>query len=246
MIPVIRSLKLSEIPYIRFAMSTRHGGVSPEPYGMNVSYKVGDSEGNVTANRQRLFEEVGIQQKDLALPKQCHSARALEVESGGQYESCDGLVSATPGIWLGISIADCVPVMLADRKRRAVAALHAGWRGTAQGIVGEGVRLMSQAFHTEPEDIVAFIGPSAGGCCYEVGEDVAAKFSPHVFKGRNGSYLLDLKKENKLQLQHAGIPEERIEISAYCTICTPNLFHSYRRDKERSGRMMALVGILSS
>jgi YfiH family protein len=212
---------------------------------MNISYTVGDSDKNVSKNRERFFKNVGILQGQLALPKQCHSARVVCVETGGQYESCDGLVSNTPGVWLGISVADCTPIVLADPKRKAAAVLHAGWRGTMQGIVGKGVELMIDSVDTNPADLIAFIGPSSGVCCYEIGEDVASKFSSGVLERRNGSIFLDLKKENRLQLNAVGVVNDNIEISPYCTICTPGLFHSFRRDRDKSGRMMAAVGLLS-
>ncbi|HEX9829762.1 MAG TPA: peptidoglycan editing factor PgeF [Bacteroidota bacterium] len=241
---VVSSQKLSAITAIRFAMSTRVGGVSPEPYGMNMSFSVGDAKEHVTENRRRFFDGVGILPEQIALPKQCHSATVVPVDAGGEYKSCDGLVSATPGIWLGISVADCVPIILADPRTKAVAALHAGWRGTRQRIVEKGMSLMSDAFGSKPEHIVAYIGPSAGVCCYQVGVEVAEHFSSPVLTHKNGSVYLDLKLENKRQLQAAGVPIEQIETSPHCTICAPDRFHSYRREKERSGRMMAVVGIL--
>ncbi|HEY4612289.1 MAG TPA: peptidoglycan editing factor PgeF [Bacteroidota bacterium] len=245
MTELVGSELLSTLPFVRFAMSTRLGGVSPEPLGMNLSYHVGDAPERVAANREKFFHAVGMDPLQLALPRQCHSAKVVCANTGGDYQACDGLTTATAGVWLAVSIADCVPVILADAQRKAVAALHAGWRGTVQQIVRQGIVLMSEAFGTKSEGLIAYIGPSAGACCYEVGSDVAEQFPPTAFAKRNGSLFLNLKLENKRQLQEAGVPENNIETSPYCTICKSDLFHSYRRDKERSGRMMAVVGIRS-
>lgn len=241
----ITSATMDRFPEVRFAMSTRQGGVSPEPLGMNLSFKVADEPGNVRRNRELFFGGLGITEARQAFPRQCHSAVVRCIRTAGEFESCDGLVTATSDLWLTISIADCVPVMLFDTKTRAVAALHAGWRGTVEGIVRSGIEIMKSEFRSLPSDLAAFIGPSASVCCYEVGKEVAAKFPSKVVTTVNGSLRLDLKEENRNQLLHEGVPSENIEVSSSCTICSPGLFHSFRREKERSGRMMAVIGIVA-
>jgi YfiH family protein len=155
------------------------------------------------------------------------------------------LVTATAHLWLAVSVADCVPIVLVDPQRRVVAALHAGWRGTVQRIVERGITLMVESFNTRPADLRVYLGPSASVCCYEVGEEVFSKFTDEVLVRRNGAVYVDLKKENKQQLMDCGVLEEHIEVSPWCTICTPRLFHSYRRDGNRSGRMMAAIALIS-
>ncbi|HXG38674.1 MAG TPA: peptidoglycan editing factor PgeF [Bacteroidota bacterium] len=242
---VYTSTLLTSIPCVRFGMSTRRGGTDGQEFFMNMSYHVGDRAERVDANRRAFFEALGIQDERLAYPKQCHSARILAVNQGGTYESCDGLVTAEKHLWLAVSVADCVPLILVDTRQHIVAALHAGWRGTVGRIAERGVDLMRTRFGTRPSDLKAYIGPSAGVCCYTVGEEVFSQFSEGVLVQRNGSVHLDLKKENKRQLLGRGVPEEHIEVSPHCTICTPDLFHSYRRDRERSGRMMAAIALIS-
>lgn len=212
---------------------------------MNLSYTVGDHPERVAANRRMFFGMLGVQENRLAQPLQSHSATILKVETGGRYPSCDGLMTSQPDLWLAVSIADCVPVVLVDPQKEIVAALHAGWRGTLQRIVEKGVQQMVRDFGTEPADIIAYIGPSAGVCCYEVGPEVADQFTEGVTVRNNGSIHLNLKKENENQLLQRGVLQQHIEVSRHCTICTPSLFHSYRRDKERSGRMLAVVGLAS-
>jgi hypothetical protein len=212
---------------------------------MNLSFKVNDEPANVRSNREKFFGGLGISANNQAFPRQCHSASVLNIQTAGEYEACDGLVTAVPDLWLTISVADCVPIMMFDPRNKVVAALHAGWRGTVGQIVRNGIQLMKSELSTKPSDLVVYVGPSAGPCCYEVGQEVAAKFSHDVLRNVNRSVYLDLRKENKSQLVEAGVPEENIELSSSCTICSPELFHSYRRDKERSGRMMAVIGLTS-
>ncbi len=228
---------------IRCAVSTRHGGVSPHPFGMNLSFNVGDQENFVRQNRVRFFGSLGIAQHRLAVPRQCHSALVRKAEAPGNFEATDGLITDAKDVWLVVSVADCTPVFLFDAKKKAVGAVHAGWRGSASGIVAGAVKQMIAAFESSPSDLHAFIGPSAGPCCYEVGEEVASQFHPDVVHARKGTVFLDLKKENARQLTANGVPERQIETSPHCTICGGQLFHSYRRDRERSGRMMGVIGL---
>ena len=225
------------------AMSTRHGGVSPEPLGMNLSFRVGDEQSRVEENRKRFFGRLGIDPERIATARQCHSASVAYAKDPGVYEAVDGLITDQPNVWLAISIADCVPVLVVDQRRRVIGAFHAGWRGTAAGMVAHGIEAMKKEFDARPEDMYGFIGPSARSCCYEVGAEVAEVFQNGVIERRDGKTWLDLKKANLRQLIDQGIPEHQIEASPSCTICTGDLYHSYRRERERSGRMMAVIGI---
>ena len=241
---LITSEKLSSFSSVRFAMSTRVGGISPEPLGMNLSYRVGDDPGNVVENRKRFFGALGFMESGSAIPHQCHSSNIHIVSEPGEYDACDGLVTQTKGLPLIVTVADCLPVVLYDSAKSVLGVIHAGWRGTAQGIVAEAVDLMVKQCGASTSGMVAYLGPSAGVCCYEVGRDVAEVFSLDQVEQRNDRLFLDLKKANCDQLLSTGLSEENIEISAYCTICTPQLFHSHRRDRNKSGRMMAAVSLV--
>ena len=146
-------------------------------------------------------------------------------------------------MFLSVSIADCAPVFLFDAMKKIVACVHAGWRGTEQRILQKTIRTMLQEFGSKPGDVSAFIGPSAGQCCYEVGEDVAQRFDAEFVSRRNGKFYLDIKKANEEQLRNAGVPGTNIEVHENCTICRTELYHSYRRDGDKSGRMMAIIGL---
>jgi YfiH family protein len=143
----------------------------------------------------------------------------------------------TPGSYLTIRTADCIPILLVDERLRAVAAVHAGWRGTAQGIAGVAVRALGERFQSRPQDLLAAIGPGICGKCYEVGPEVASQF------GLAGRVKLDLTEVNRRQLMDAGLDSSRIFANAPCTFCCPGEFHSWRRDHVKTGRMVAAVAI---
>ncbi|MCX6143139.1 MAG: peptidoglycan editing factor PgeF [Ignavibacteriales bacterium] len=225
-------------------MSTRVGGVSPEPLGMNLSYRVGDDPANVAENRKRFFEALGFMESGSAIPHQCHSSNIQIVSQPGEYDACDGLVTQTNDLPLIVSIADCLPVTIYDVAKAVLGLVHAGWRGTAQGIVAETVDLMVKQCGSSAGEMITYLGPSAGVCCYEVGREVAELFSLDQVEQRDDRLYLNLKKANCDQLLGAGVREENIEISPFCTICTPQLFHSHRRDRNKSGRMMATVSLV--
>jgi YfiH family protein len=210
---------------------------------MNTSFSVGDLAENVAENRRRFLDALGVPSDRLAIPQQRHTAVIRNVKAGGTYEQCDALITIVPNVFLSVSIADCAPVFLFDAVKKIVACVHAGWRGTEEGILHKTIRMMHEEFGSKPGDVSAFIGPSAGKCCYEVREDVAQKFEVEFVSRLDGKLYLDIKKANVEQLRNAGVPGSSIEVHEYCTICSTRLYHSYRRDREKSGRMMAIIGL---
>lgn len=180
-----------------------------------------------------------------ATARQIHSNRVIIADRAGDLGEGDALIANTPGLTLVIRTADCLPILIADPRNKAIAAVHAGWRGTVQQIVLETVRTMSEHFDTRPEDLMIAIGPGIGECCYEVGPEVAAQFS-RFFPERN-----DLGQQAKIGLAEAAIRQLRrnggsmgqIDASGLCTRCLEAEFHSYRRDGEAAGRMFSAIGI---
>jgi len=167
--------------------------------------------------------------------KQTHSDITWEArDATGCLGEGDALMTNRAGLLLTIRTADCIPVLIVDPVHRAVAAVHAGWRGTVAGIAGKTVRRMVQAYGSSPVDMVAVIGPGINVCCFEVGLEVAVQF------GSNASHV-DLIEANRKNLAEAGVWS--VAQGAPCTVCKPGLFHSYRRDKTQ-GRMVSAVGIL--
>ena len=225
------------------ALSTRLGGAGGSSFGMNTSYQVGDDREAVTANRARFTGCKGVAPDELAIPGQVHSANVQAVSAPGAYPGCDGLVTDIPRVFLSVSFADCVPVLIFDPVRPAVAAVHAGWRGAAARIASAAVHLLELAYGSRPDDLLVYLGPAAGKCCYAVGPEVAANFPGTRIRNDGSSIYLDLKGAIVEQLSSCGISPAHIELDPSCTICTPHRFHSYRRDGAKSGRMMGFIGL---
>lgn len=241
---LIRSRLFAMYPRLVFGLSTRKGGVSPEPFGLNTSFKVGDDPSRVAANRERFLKKLRVPENRLAIPSQVHGSAVLLVSAPGRFEACDGLLTRTRELFLAVSVADCLPIFLFDPATESVGVVHAGWRGTNLGILANALERVAEG-SSKPEHLIAFIGPGAGACCYEVGEEVARDFDPlYVDRPEGKRPHLDLKAANRAVLIGAGVPEQNIELSTYCTICNPDLLHSYRRDGKQSGRMMGVIGIM--
>jgi purine-nucleoside/S-methyl-5'-thioadenosine phosphorylase / adenosine deaminase len=238
---VIRPKVFGEAGSVVAAVSTREGGGA---LGMNLSYNVGDRPENVSANRIRFFGSLSIAPAELAIPQQVHSATVKRVSAPGSNPECDALISNARRLFLCVTVADCVPILLYAPDPPAVGIVHAGWRGTLARITTAAVASMMREFSSRPSQLLAYLGPSAGVCCYTVGEEVASQFDSRFLQRHTLGVSLDLKAANVAQLEELGIPLENIEVSPYCTISEPRLFHSYRRDGKSSGRMMGVIGLL--
>jgi YfiH family protein len=183
--------------------------------------------------------------RNLATLHQIHSSIVVDVEGrSGCLGEGDALVSNTPGVLVAVKTADCIPILIVDARARAVAAVHAGWRGTAKNIMAQTIAEMEKKFYSRAEDVHVAIGPGIGPCCYEVGPEVAAQFRQY-----DSSLLtvapathLDLAESNRRQIEACGVALDRIYVAGICTMCNAE-FHSYRRDKEQAGRMFSVVGI---
>lgn len=185
-----------------------------------------------------------LAQAPVAKVRQTHSAVAWRVDSQlGFLGDGDALYSASSGTWLAVRTADCVPVMLAHLGHRVAAMVHAGWRGTVQGIAGETLAAMIRDFGGQTQEVVAAIGPSIGKCCFEVGPEVVEQFRPWFPALGSGQELIDLRAVLRRQLQEAGVREDHISMSEDCTRCSAEDFHSYRRDRDRAGRMVSALRV---
>ena len=176
-----------------------------------------------------------VSQENMASLKQIHSAVVLAADKTGCIGEGDALVTGLAGLPVSIRTADCYPILLADERNRAVAAVHAGWRGTAAKIVIRTMEQMRARFGTQAADLRVAIGPGIGGCCYEVGVEVARQF------GLEQAGRIDLAAINHQQLVDMGVPRDQIDILGGCTKCDADLFHSFRRDGERAGRMVSWI-----
>jgi len=180
----------------------------------------------------------------LHLLKQVHGTVVRNAPWEGRPEG-DAAIADEAGVILGIETADCLPLLLADPVRRRVAAAHAGWRGTAAGVARAAVAALVER-GSRPTDLVAALGPGIGPCCYEVGPELVSQFGPGgeaFFRpGPRGRPHLDVRAANRAQLRAAGLPEAQVHDVGDCTHCRADLYHSYRREGPRAGRMISYVG----
>jgi purine-nucleoside/S-methyl-5'-thioadenosine phosphorylase / adenosine deaminase len=230
---------LSDLPH---GFTTRAGGVSAPPFdALNLGDLVGDDPAAVAENWRRLEAATGLA---FARVRQVHGARVLTAAGpSAPRQEADAVISARPGVAACVAVADCVPVLLAAPEGRAVAAVHAGWRGTEALAAAEGAAALAAAAGVAAGRLRAVIGPSIGPCCYQVSEELARRFAAAfgagvVRRGPAGPHL-DLWAANLAGLRRAGV--ERVEVLARCTACERERFFSHRRDGGRTGRMVAFA-----
>lgn len=234
------------------AFTTRRGGVSLPPFdSLNLGRGVNDDPSSVARNRGAVLNAIGLDPSRHVEGSQVHGSTIAVVtahDAGHVIEGADGMATAEPALALAVHVADCVPMLLADPRRRAVAAVHAGWKGTAAGIALEAVGLLADRFESRPEDLLVAIGPSIGACHYEVDGPVFERYQDWPWKhtvftpNDRGRWQLDLQGAIQRQLTDAGVPAASIEMMAYCTFHRPDLFFSYRRDGV-TGRMGAIIAL---
>ncbi|MBW2559332.1 MAG: peptidoglycan editing factor PgeF [Deltaproteobacteria bacterium] len=245
---------LGECGFITHAFCTRWGGVSEGRLAnLNIGVNVGDRDEHLARNRELLRSAFNIPE-DIITVDQVHGDRLLVIDEtfrGGRQGASleyDGIITAIPGTPLGIKTADCVPVILTDRRRRVVGAVHAGWKGTALGIAAKAARVFMESFSSTPGDILAVIGPAIGPCCYEVDEAVFHCFD-NTREGtvaltgsrREGKWMLDLSAANRSQLQGTGIPRGNIFSADICTSCRHDIFFSHRGEAGTTGRQLSFI-----
>jgi YfiH family protein len=274
---ILELAPLQKFPWLVHGFSTRPGGVSPfeSEKVLNLGFMEWDTRENVLENRRLFQSALGAPDFELNPLKQIHSD-VLRVIPSSTSDVCKGDASATnqPGLLLAIQTADCVPILLVDPKKRAVATIHAGWRGTLARITQKAVGRMQFEYGSNPKDLLAAIGPSIGPCCYEVAADFVTKFTAqfadaadYFDEPRSGeepnplqwlnmkppghqpppkNVHLDLRKANHSQLIAAGLLAKNIYISDLCTACHTNLLFSHRREGPLSGRLMSAIGLRPS
>lgn len=250
--------ELADTSGILVAFTERAEGVSEPPYAsLNLAAHVGDDPAHVDANRERACDALGIAplRDRLVTAEQVHGVRIAQVresdaESGAgaapssapPLPACDALVTAAVGVPLMLFYADCVPVVLVNAEARAVAVVHAGWRGSLAGIVGDAVRELARVCGGSGE-IGAFVGPHIGACCYEVGVEIVSQFANRFVTLSRVSDRLDLAAVVTEDLVRAGVVEERQWHLGICTAHNTEHFYSYRAEG-RTGRHAALAVLL--
>ena len=238
--------------------STRQGGYSEGRYGeFNINRYCGDSEEAIKRNREALCQLLGIEDHHLLMPHQVHLAEIAVVdhemlrlsteEQQQKLDGIDALMTNEAGVCIGVSTADCIPVLLYDPIQRASCAIHAGWRGTVQRIVEKAVARMTEVFGSDPKNLIAQIGPGIHLESFEVGDEVYQAFEKEGFpmemiSKKYEKWHIDLPECNRLQLVAAGIPETQITVSPICTFQQSDTFFSARKLSINSGRIF--TGIL--
>lgn len=272
-VPYIEFPSLSEIPFITHGFSTRLGGVSK---GMFSSLNLGsgsspykDNPDNIRENLIRIADSIGVDPNSLVVSDQVHKTdiRLVNNKDKGKgfniprdYKEIDGLITKTPGITLVTKYADCVPLFFVDSLNKAIGLSHAGWKGTVGKIGYKTVDEMARAFGSNPKDIIALIGPSICGDCYEVGEEVATEFR-NVFSSINkykqedyeapsilienhrGRYQLNLWEANRRVLLEAGLSIDNIHMSKVCTACNSDILFSHRKTNGKRGSLAAFLAL---
>jgi polyphenol oxidase len=235
--------------------TSRHEGVSRPPYNsLNLGTNTLDQHHSVEGNRSLLTRAFDIPQESLVTVRQVHGNNILVIDEPNEDFShfltveSDAIITNQPNVMIGVCVADCVPILLLDPEKRVIAAVHAGWQGTASELVSKTVSGMKSMFGSRPDAIQAAIGPCIGKCCYEVDLPVRQAFNQSSLdwesvaeKSGDGKWNLDLSSANRQLLIQSGLAAESIQVSEICVCCVKESFFSYRRDDGETGRQMGFI-----
>ena len=237
--------------------TTRQGGYSEGNYGQfNINRYCGDSAETIRQNRQALCQLLQIDDRHLLMPHQVHLTEVAVIDESflclddnerqQRLEGIDAIMTDRKGVCIGVSTADCIPVLLYDSIHHAVCAIHAGWRGTVSRIVEQSIKAMTATYGTNPADVVAQIGPGISLDSFEVGDEVynafaQARFDMISISQKQDKWHIDLPTCNKLQLMTMGVKPENISVSDICTYKSHDTFFSARRLGINSGRIFTAI-----
>ncbi len=217
----------------------------------SMAMHTGESIESVYQNRKSLIEYFGSDARFISI-LQTHSNDIYKVDTQIEHGwssldssiEADALITDIPYQVLTILTADCVPVLLYDPQKEAIAAIHAGWRGTRGKIVQRCISQMVAEYGTNPHDIIAVIAPAIGSCCYEISDEIASYFHEYpesIHRKKADSVYIDIKSINRAQLISMGVSKEQIEMSDICTACQSQEYFSYRKERGCSGRFMSAI-----
>lgn len=235
--------------------TTRHGGFSTGAYGeFNINRYCGDDTEVIRKNRALLCQQLGISDERLIMPHQVHLAQSVQIdeaffalsedEKQTRLEGIDAIMTNLTGVCIGVSTADCIPLLVYDPRHRAMAAIHAGWRGAVRRIVLQTIADMTTAYGSQPTDLRVQIGPGISIDSFEVGDEVYDAFAQAGFdmkpiSRREAKWHINLPECNRLQLIAAGVPEANISVADICTVKQSDTFFSARRLGIKSGRIFS-------
>ncbi|NOK79050.1 MAG: peptidoglycan editing factor PgeF [Chloroflexi bacterium AL-N5] len=228
--------------------ATRLGGVSQGVYhSLNFALSTGDDPACVERNRQMLLDAYGVNKAQVCVLEQVHSADVVTARAGWYEQKADAMMTKQQNLLLIITTADCLPILFYDPQQGAIAAAHAGWRGTAQHVCRNVVTTLQQNYETALDQLRVVIGPGISGACYQVGEEVVAAFRAagypeQVFaRDAEGGFRLDLKAANRWELLNSGVSAENIQVLEHCTFSEAERFYSHRRDGLRRGSHWSVI-----
>ena len=233
--------------------TTRHGGHSTGNYAeLNINRYCGDNPENIEKNLEDLYRELGVDKERVIMPHQTHGTEVMQIGAdflslsatvkGMILEGVDALITDVKDVCIGVSTADCIPILIYDYAHHAAAAVHAGWRGTAKRIACKAVKMMEVSFGSRPEDLTAVIGPGISIDAFEVGDEVYAEFEAAGFNmadisRKEDKWPIDLPECNRRQLAAMGLKEDNINVSGVCTYNNSNDYFSARKLGTESGRI---------
>jgi YfiH family protein len=235
--------------------TTRHEGVSRPPYNsLNLGTNTLDQHFNVEGNRSLLARAFGINHDALVTLRQVHGTDIVVIDEPNEDYShflsleSDAIITNQPNLMIGVCVADCVPILLFDPEKKVIAAVHAGWQGTAGKLVSKTIAGMKSEFGCNPKKLRAAIGPCIGKCCYEVDAPVRQAFLNNGLIWDScaeavgeGKWRLDMAAANRDLMMQSGLPDDAIQSSEMCVCCHRELYFSYRRDKGETGRQMGFI-----
>ncbi len=252
---------LSSCNCLFHGISTRVGGVSTYPFkSLNIGLNTDDTYENVMSNHLALSNALEFDLNSLVSSVQIHSSRIKTVNSIPEesktgsvikytFDGYDALITACPDVTIVIRVADCVPIILFDPVTTVMAVIHAGWKGTAEGITSKTIDVLINQYSCLAGNIKAGIGPSIGPCCFRVRENVADRFRSQTCKSesliiiKKSGFSVNLQEANKVQMTMRGVRADNIEVSHICTSCNSHLFFSHRRESGKTGRFGLFAGL---
>lgn len=240
---------LSQYSGIVACFTTRHGGISKHPYdSANLAFHVGDDASDVLSNHRLLAMALGYEYSRLVHMRQIHSDRIVIVNGLQDFNSppeCDALITDRPGVPIMVMSADCTPILLYDPDTRAIGAVHAGRAGALQEILPKTIETMVKTYGTKPENLRITLGPSIGGCCYEINPSIAATVEERSYanalRSENDKIFLDVNTILLTQLERMDIKDGHVEVLQNCTACESDEYFSYRADQQRTGRIAGVI-----
>lgn len=261
-VPYLSFPLLEKTGLVKHGFSTRMGGVSEGKFAtMNFAFTTGDNKEHVMENYRRMGHALCVAPEKMVLSYQSHTTNVLVVTEDDigkgitrerDYRDVDGLITNMSGITLVTFYADCVPLYFLDPVHKAIGLSHSGWRGTVNRMGEKTIERMKEEFGSEASDILACIGPSICGSCYEVGKEVAEEFEKSfdlkylkdiLVEKENGKFLLDLWKVNEIILLEAGVKAENIQVTDICTHCNSDYLFSHRTMGKERGNLAAFLSL---